>query len=431
MALSGESFLILLIGLFTCFIGLLFWRKRDIFEPIFGYMILYFMFFVVRPIYILSGQNPFDLAKESIIKMSLVGTVGMIGFYFGYFTKFYSVLISSIHIRYKNMKNNNILIFAALYICLSLMALFLIFRNLGFQNVVNSSITVIFHLKKGGGIIGYSLGLAGIVFLLLASTKFYCPHLPFIYSSLLLFSFLLSIIISLFIGLRGVFAQNILSFIILWIYSKKKRGPKFNSGIGILILFLGIVFMWGIIVPLNLFRHYGRVGWVSAFSPSFIVGQIQGVLYPFDWLTFLSTRTEPLFFAPYINLLFILIPRAIWPAKPIISIEYLLSEKFLGDPSYFPTMTMTIPGELYLNLSWIGPIIGMFIVAVFLRMIYEYRDKNPDLWIANFIFVIFYVYSLRAFYTSFQTWLIGIIMQFINISPFLIFGINFSVDRKR
>ena len=81
---------------------------------------------------------------------------------------------------------------------------------------------------------------------------------------------------------------------------------------------------------------------------------------------------------------YVFIPRFLWKDKPSIAqgawFAFEIGQGRLLDDRLTNSINMTIPGELYLNYSWIGVAIGSFIVGVLFLMIWNstqfWESKN-------------------------------------------------------
>jgi hypothetical protein len=75
------------------------------------------------------------------------------------------------------------------------------------------------------------------------------------------------------------------------------------------------------------------------------------------------------------TLLIAFIPRFLWPEKPIIGLGgWFATEIGQGrqtDTWYSNSINMTIPGHLYLDLEWIGVIIGCILMGIFINCIWN------------------------------------------------------------
>jgi oligosaccharide repeat unit polymerase len=71
------------------------------------------------------------------------------------------------------------------------------------------------------------------------------------------------------------------------------------------------------------------------------------------------------------------IPRRIWPQKPAISLGEIFREKMVP-PDVFPegaSVSVSFPGQFYWDLGIAGVIVGMILVGILWRVLYEYLVK--------------------------------------------------------
>jgi hypothetical protein len=74
-----------------------------------------------------------------------------------------------------------------------------------------------------------------------------------------------------------------------------------------------------------------------------------------------------------------MIPREIWPSKPINLTGYEFGQKFFGLPSSAYTSTPdTMPGSLYWDGGWISLITGMFLLGCGVRLLDRILDARAD-----------------------------------------------------
>jgi hypothetical protein len=108
---------------------------------------------------------------------------------------------------------------------------------------------------------------------------------------------------------------------------------------------------------LSAFERTSNIGQLSA-----VIGLVRNNGY------YLGEASAPLLTA--------LIPRFLWPGKPKIALGvWFALEIGAALPTeagwYNTSINMTIPGQLYLDFSWLGLIIGCWLTGVFLRMLWE------------------------------------------------------------
>jgi hypothetical protein len=110
-------------------------------------------------------------------------------------------------------------------------------------------------------------------------------------------------------------------------------------------------------------------GRISAFERSSTIPQLSAVMgLVRDNGYYKGQVSEPLLTA--------LIPRFLWPGKPKIALGVWFALEIgaalqNADGWYNTSINMTIPGQWYLDFSWLGLIIGCWLTGAFLRMLWE------------------------------------------------------------
>jgi hypothetical protein len=84
-----------------------------------------------------------------------------------------------------------------------------------------------------------------------------------------------------------------------------------------------------------------------------------------------------------------LIPRAIWPGKPIIDSGYKFSQEYYGVPAAVITSSAITPlGDLYRHGGWIPVIVGMFLLGFGTRFLDDFMNvTNPHM---IFLFILLF-----------------------------------------
>lgn len=129
------------------------------------------------------------------------------------------------------------------------------------------------------------------------------------------------------------------------------------------------------------------------------------------------------FFPTLINSL---IPRFIWANKPTTTDQNLFGWKygFIAPNDESTSVLYSYIGELYINFSWSGTIIGMFIYGIFFRYIYEiciHKDKNgkySDMGI--FFYTLFWTTAIHIEGLLIPS-LSGMVQYIILLMPILLF----------
>lgn len=399
-------------------------KWRDIFEPINFFVLLYILFFIIRPFSILLGySNPFNLDYGDIIKGMFIGFLGFMSFVLGYYSSLSKKISSIFPLVLGNKNTFAVSLILLMYNIVSLVGIFIVINNVGLNNIFLKPITVAFYLKKGGGLISYLFRFSYVALLISLSYILFCSKKLSVISMYIV-SLIINLMISIIIGVRGFLGQIMLSIFFLYFYSNRKR----FSFIDILkikyILFLFVILFLAYVVtiPFNIFRNYGIIDYEKIKSLDFIWNQIQAFLVPFDWFSYINKFGEVLFFKSYLYTFINFIPRNLWEDKPVTSVLYYLTEKYIGDPLYYPTYTMTIIGELHIQMPYIGVIIILYLIGLLFKLIYIMNLKYHYNYLLKAFYIMLLVSFIRGFYTSFQTWFLeGILFNFILFLPFVNF----------
>ena len=74
-----------------------------------------------------------------------------------------------------------------------------------------------------------------------------------------------------------------------------------------------------------------------------------------------------------------MVPRALWPGKPILETSYEFSQQYYGIPSAIITASAISPiGDLYRHGGWIPVAAGMFIFGCGVRLLDDILNINAD-----------------------------------------------------
>lgn len=88
----------------------------------------------------------------------------------------------------------------------------------------------------------------------------------------------------------------------------------------------------------------------------------------------------------YLSWTFGLVPRAVWPEKPAVSIGPHVREVIFGPSNTIGGMTPNIAGEAYLNFGWAGIFVGL-VFGMAMRLLesnllkYKFQRKTGGAWI--------------------------------------------------
>jgi hypothetical protein len=123
-------------------------------------------------------------------------------------------------------------------------------------------------------------------------------------------------------------------------------------------------------------------------------------------------RTGDLWYGKtYIYLpLYAVVPRYLWPDKPISELGYWFSYAVLGNPrSEHQSEALMLPGELYLNFGLPGVCVGFLLLGLFLRFVYQRYALRGDL---SYLFVYIMLWqNLKTLEFDLLPWGAGLIRQ--------------------
>jgi oligosaccharide repeat unit polymerase len=332
--------------------------------------------------------------------MSFAGGVfGLLGFYIGYFSRLSNVIARKLP-YITNTHVSSMVYLLICYFIIGLISAIFTIKLIGLQIIIHSPIEVARKLNVGGGYIRLGLSTVSIVLYTLFSLRMFEKRKS-IPNSLIWIALLTPSVFGVFQGVRGELLRIGGILFVLWCYARYKT-PKLRNIIHFIPMIIAAVFI--ALILMNWFRIYGTID-VNLMNRDMIYELLWQQLCPFDWAVFVAEQLAQsgnyLFWLPYLYLFIAPIPRAIWPEKPIISLEYLFVEQFESDLPIGSTITLTIPGELHLEMPFIGVLVGMAFLGLVLKVCYEYRNLHFNNWAANMIYSFVYVFTITAFFLRF------------------------------
>ena len=120
----------------------------------------------------------------------------------------------------------------------------------------------------------------------------------------------------------------------------------------------------------------GNVGGVLSSSASFLLARIRVIDSPA--IIMQRTPAEIGFVSPVQLVtapIVALVPRAVWPGKPILDSGYEFSQTYYELPATVYTSSAITPvGDLYLHGGWIPVIVGMFLLGCGVRLLDDVMD---------------------------------------------------------
>ena len=400
-------------------------KTFDLLEPIYIVLVLYFLYFGIRTVFILlsppyisTAPNLDTVSDMNIINLALLYTiVGIIFMIIGYYSRLPAVICKVIpRIKFiwnerKAIKRIYILYFIGLFI-----RLFIIQQGLLVRFGVRKVPVVLVNIMQIFAQIPlYAYALYAVYFF---SVKGRRPSI--ILGLIILFS---EVGFAFMSGWKGNFI--ILMFILLIAYHYGLHKIRIRSVLIPLIVVLLIVFplvntyryIYPILVQkenvsilnvrgffrvtaavLERMKEYSLMEYI-AFSFGGFINRFAGI----DSLSVTIKRTPEAMNFQYgrtISWLFLWpIPRVIFPNKPNLSFGGVFGVKYWGWPEepWHGSAAITQIGEFYLNFHLIGIILGMFLSGIIYRLAYLYFIKKGivDKRISVFLYSFAFVHLLR------------------------------------
>jgi len=243
--------------------------------------------------------------------------------------------------------------------------------------------------------------------------------------------FIPELIYSFLSGKRSSMPFLLLSlYIALYMLSDRghKKSLKFLGGTALLLFLLILSFP---VISNVRFQGINSINnSLYANNPSYLFRQVSNRLHGLDSLALIIKnvpRPIPYTMGEEFKLLAVAwIPRKIWEKKPVISIGEIFLEKMVP-PGLFPegaSVIVTLPGQFYWDLGFLGVILGMLIIGVFWRVLQEYlvkpKDNLSNTLIVSFMFSSFFLPLEQTVVTAisanlFKMFMIGFIIIILSI----------------
>ncbi|GAW94023.1 O-antigen polymerase [Calderihabitans maritimus] len=381
-------------------------HSLDLAEPGIWFALFYFAHFGMRAVYDVKFGSPFlgfgPGAKDlgPVNTALAVSILGLLFFWAGYHHRVGRALARSLP-GLPRRWNNRLVLPVALSCAifgwgLRLVLIFQQTGNIGAWLVANKDVL----MRKASGITYLNIlsGLATVaLFVLFVGAMNSHKRRYWLLFSLLLMPELAFRFIS---GSRSQLVFLLLSLLIAY-YMTSERTHKVSVRLMLPGILLGMFFI--VLFPiLSTIRFQGidGIGW--AFSapalrnPTTLLRAVGHRLHGLDSLALIVDRVPdqvPHTLGSELGLLAVAwIPRKLWPEKPVISIGEIFREKLVPPGLYGEgtSVSVTLPGEFYWDLGLVGVIIGMMIVGVLWRFLYEYLvQPRGNLSNALFVAVLF------------------------------------------
>lgn len=366
------------------------YRQFDLAEPLIWFILFYGAHFFLRSIYNLSFplQNkmlaprvPGEVYVELMNISLLIAILAILWFYFGYNINI-GKRIAERTPSFPNTWNRQRIV-PVMFGCFVFGWLF---RLLYIEYKASGVITWIFVEKQGEMLMtsGYALilsdiTLVGILISLIVSRRRNSPRL---WSFTIIFV-TMEIVFNVLSGKRSSILFTITSLIVVY-YLMSTRSFRANRRfIGILsISLIGFIFIFPLLSIIR-FRGLSR-GVLTAF-PSFeaILFSIAPRLHGIDSLALIIynvPRKVGFTLGREIGVVFVaFIPRVVWAGKPIINFGTHFQQRIVDSP-HVPQygVAPTLPGEFYWDFGILGVIVGMVLMGILWRTIYEYLILPED-----------------------------------------------------
>lgn len=360
-------------------------KDGDIFAPPTLFIFSTAIFYIIRPLGIISG-SPSVIENHSSADMCralglvIVSTVAFYGGYWLPGTKSLGDRIPAGSPRWPRLRLYVLVGFIFLIAC-GAWVLFLS-RVGGLAYWLMNLHYGVHYLRRGLGHLYTLASFTGLAFILL-----YAYGLRRGVSRIILYPFgIICLGILLTLGERGMFVIWMLMAIIIFHYLKHRIDWKraIVYVLPVIILFTGVG-MW---------REYTGRGELPAFQVQ--AHALQMNLTSFDMLLFLSHHTpDPIDYqwGQFIPAFFTVpIPRAIFPDKQP-TLTMFVNEHAMGR-DYPGTIAISLPGEGYINAGLAGVLLYSLAFGFLSRLAYEYLQSNRQnisvvlmysLWVAVFV----------------------------------------------
>jgi oligosaccharide repeat unit polymerase len=414
-------------------------RSFDIAEPGIWFALFYFTHFGLRAIYDLTfGSKILGFGPESVdfdlINAALgVSIVGLLMFWTGYHTSLGKAFANSFpRLPFTWSRSRALLIAIVCTIFGWSLRIFTIFyQSGGISAWITANKYEIFTQSQGTVYLSIfsDLAMVGLlIFFILAKMSRRRK-----YWFLFIFSFILDSIFRFLSGSRGQFIFLLLSLAI-GLYMKSRRDYKtsirYAFWAAVLVLLLIFLFPLFSIIRVGLENPVETFSRASDFwkDPLILFNLIGGRQVGLESLALVIDHTpeEPYTLGSELALVAVAwVPRKVWPGKPIISVGKIFYKKFY--PAIYhegTSVAVTLPGEFYWAFGLAGVVMGMLIIGILWRFLFEYlvRPKHnlSNILVVTFVFSGFFVAIEQTLGSLLTTHLLTFVM--IVIITFVIHG---------
>lgn len=388
-------------------LGFIYWiklKKFSLFDPITINLFLIVLFHFISPIII--GLNHFELSREVsfridhspidlIVKSQILNYLFIIALIVG-LGNINSYGKNNYYIYKVNIKRHTINVILVIQLLILLYILTKIIGNDLAQTIINlrSGVT------PGGEILSAFVHVNSFLSgLFLVHYSKQLNNIPW----LNVFIYLISLMLFFFVGDRSGIVYSI--FILIAMMQFVYRRHKIEKSIIAYVALPGLILL--------LIITSVRASLISQVQVEFDIQQLfnslnlKGVLNMnvYDYYLLVIDKYHIgnyKYGSTFLNNITGLIPRWLWPEKPIVSTALMLSEEFFQDGRIIKGRPFTVIGEWYYNFGYLGPILGGYLYGMILRYTYNrFIIKSKSLFgLFSGIIIIIMVFGLGLHSTT-------------------------------
>jgi len=366
-------------------------KNSDIFEPIYLFVIGYFLHFFLKPIDVIYLGGWLAKAQkcsiEDVNRVIFFAIIGIIFFYIGYYSKFGSFICKKIaeeippgrfrDIRYSHRIAN---ILAIIMILIGMGAFLYYVFLYGDFYFFYTHMTEIVEQTRGLGPLLVIIRMFPIIAILI----FYVNNvdkMTILKKLFILVSLILLVIVS---WQRQKIIAGIIGLVCIRNFLVKK--VKFNA-VKFVIAITVIIFI--LIIGLEVFVTYRRHGpfvfmTMLPRAPEVFFHDAMRTFNPTEGFMIIARDVPDVlnyqYGKTYLDMFILPIPRKIWPTKPLtLGANGTFGAVFFPNLYIFQDVVLatTILGEGYMNFGIFGLVFPMFLAGIFLKMIWKYLSFNP------------------------------------------------------
>jgi len=384
-------------------------NNLDLFEISFifvcGYLFIYFLGTIAMYIFLKETFQIDNTSKIIINKMIILYIIGIIFYYFGYHFKINFKIIRFIKyiIKIPYIFNESKLFYISILFYLIGLNVFLfsIFK-FGFSYFLEYSYirSIIFQNSNYlFFLIQFSIPSFLIIFSIYLKKKY------------ILFLPILLLIILIFINflLGGRFRTVSILIMLISIYYYLQRKSIFKK---IIFLFISIFLIF---ISISIIRYFNSIYLIKNNIKDIVLSNLDYPFYFYKIIINIPFNISYQYGKTFVTFLFYPLPRALFPQKPLSAGSFIT--QYLFPYLKYSSVPPTILGELYLNFSYFGIMIGMFIIGILHKIIYEYFNLNKE----KLSYIIFYSIIIPfVFWCNFLDFTLTLVYLFYLLIPFLL-----------